>query len=582
MNLPAEAYHNFPLAPRDRTWDVNEATPRLRRWASRDGSGDKEQIDWNKLRKVYFWHEAGELTNFGQLKLPYCDIIDGEPHVVHNAVQNALARIDGSSIPNEDKPAVRSVAERQMRRFQDSGNTESMEADGDEALSRTPAVFGSPNESQLAKINALAKRSFSPEEVFVFRSKAIGNGLIPTRFAMAHKSLLEVFQADAQKGIAFMLDHPWAGMFSRPKPALSYGRSFDAVLKHPGRNEVKAPNETLALYIDHYIPYGREKDGISTDQIINDIQDGVLFDTSVGFGNDVDECSICGGNLWGANACEHWPGREYEGQTCYSIMKPPGYLMENSGVFDGAYPGAGILSNVNDGMQGDEKLVLVENLKELDTGTTVYRIYSAKRGALLTYAPKGAIKTKTGLYAVGGVPGKEESKKVELKEQVFAAVLAKTGLAETVEMTAEQVMAVLAEKFTEEVKLTIQESAEPLKFALTEPDIRRALGLTEQADQPIPENWSAKIIQFSQEGRESRQELINDTLEWGVRAYGNDFAMESYREILSEPNRTVQAIKDMREQFKKKAGEDLQAGRVTKIQTDKKPQATIPAEAFKI
>jgi len=442
-------------------------------------------------------------------------------------------------------------------------------------------LFGTPNETQLSKINTMTKRNLSPEEVFVFRSKAIGNGLIPTRFNRVDKSLLEVFLNDAQKGIAFMLDHSWAG-FARPKPALNYGRSFEAELKR-SRNGI-ATGETMALYIDNYIVKGREKDGISTDSIIADIEDGVLFDVSVGFGNDVDECSVCGKNYW---ACpDHYAGVEYDGKLCEVIMKPPGVLFELSGVFAGAYPGAQILSTMSENGSQDA-LVMVNDLKTIEQGVRLYRIYSANHGSLLTYAPKGAIKTKTGLYAVGGVPGKEEEKKVELKDQVFAAILAKTGLTETAEMTAEQVMTALAgklkEEVKEEVKLTFRESTEPLKFALTEPDIRRALGLIEQADQPIPENWATKIVDLSKEGRESRTELINDTLEWGVRAHGNDFAMESYREILSEPSRTVQAIKDMREQFKKKAGEELAAGRKTRIfNKDEKPQAAIPAEAFKI
>lgn len=468
-------------------------------------------------------------------------------------------------------------------------------------------VYGTPTPSQLEKINALAKRPLSAEDVFIFPDKAIGDGLIPTRMTRVHKSLLEVFKTDARRGVSMMIDHPWAGFFSKPKPAYSYGRTFDATLKKT--MDSAYTDETWGLFIDHYMVRGREKDGIATDQLIADIEDGTIFDTSVGFGNDNYECSICGNDYSDYEKCSHWRGQEYDGEICSVILKPPGYLMENSLVFDGAYPGAGILSPMT-ARDVENAFDPVEDLKGFKEGTRFVHTFSNNKGAMNTFVLREPIKgivvpDIVGLAVGGVVPGKgmpktvsvqtesaqgkEETNKVDLKEQVFAAVLAAAGIATvTDDMTADQIMAAFTAKTTESVKLTIQENTQEatatLKFALTEPDIRRALGLTEQADQPIPENWATRAIQFAQEGRESRQELITDTLNWGVRAHGNDFAMESYREMLSEPGRTVKAIKDMREQFKKKAGEGLAAGRQTKIQAngDEKPKAHIPAEAYKV
>lgn len=481
-------------------------------------------------------------------------------------------------------------------------------------------AYGTPTPSQLEKINLLAKRPLSAEDVFVFPDRAIGDGLIPTRMTRVHKSLLEVFKADARSGVSLMIDHPWAGFFSKPKPAYSYGRSFDATLKKT--MDSAYTDETWGLFIDHYMVRGREKDGIATDQLIADIEDGTIFDTSVGFGNDNYECSICGNDYTNYEKCQHFRGQEYDGEICSVILKPPGYLMENSLVFDGAYPGAGILSPMT-ARDIENAFDPVEDLKGFKEGTRFVHTFSNNKGAMNTFMLREPIKgivvpeikglaaieaggadaAKVGTAGTGTAgtqtqtetqtQGKEETNKLNLKEQVFAAILAAAGIATVKEdTTADQIMAAFTAKITESVKLTIQASAQEgaqvdtatLKFALTEPDIRRALGLTEAADQPVPENWSTKIVQFSQEGRDSRQELITDTLDWGVRAHGNDFAMESYREILSEPGRTVQAIKDMREQFKKKAGEGLSVGRQTKIQVNsgEKTQANIPAEAFKI
>ena len=52
----------------------------------------------------------------------------------------------------------------------------------------------------------------------------------------------------------------------------------DAVLR---RNKVEG--EKWGLYGDVYIVRGKEKDGISTDSIIADIEDGTLFEVSIGF-----------------------------------------------------------------------------------------------------------------------------------------------------------------------------------------------------------------------------------------------------------------------------------------------------------
>jgi hypothetical protein len=149
--------------------------------------------------------------------------------------------------------------------------------------------FGEPTSSQLEKINALARKPLSKEDVFVFSSKMVADAMIYHPYPLSlHKSLLDAFKQDALTGVAFMLDHPWAGVFSRPKAAYAYGRTFDATVK---KGDMEG--EGHALYGDIYIVRGKEKDGISTDSIIADIEDGTLFDVSVGFGNSTDECSIC-------------------------------------------------------------------------------------------------------------------------------------------------------------------------------------------------------------------------------------------------------------------------------------------------
>jgi len=550
--LPAEAYHDFPLSE-NWEWDASEAEPGLRKWASSDGSGDKDKIDFNKLRKCYFWHEAGELSEFGQLKFPYCRIENGEPHVVHNAVQNALARIDNSSIPEEDKPAVRRVAQKQMDRFREEEGTDSRLAKTTDALKKQ---YGTPTPPQLEKINYLAKRNLSKEEVFVFPTKMVGDALIVERCMQLHKSLLEVYRNDAQKGVAFMLDHPWAGFFSRPKPAYPYGRTFDAVLR---KSDGIPEGEKWALYGDVYIVRNKEKDGISTDAIISDIEDGTLFDVSIGFGFQKAICSICGNDYF-SNECEHFTGVIYDDKLCYIVGCPPGWLGELSAVWDGAYPTAGILSKESYPSEEQVPFVLLhempqEDAKKMRGNAPIYGCYSSARNTMTAFLKKEDI-VKGNVFNVpdlskvrGGVKTVNE-KTINLLEALGMPYKeGETNLAD--------VLSTIAEKWGDALQ----------SFAL----------MPEDAEVPF-EKWQF----YAQEGKKYITDIVNDAIAMGVRALGNNFPADTWKNRLSEMS--ASEIKDIMATWERMAKEDIPAGRKTQAGAiEPEPKSTnIPEEFFKI
>lgn len=419
--------------------------------------------------------------------------------------------------------------------------------------------FGVPTPSQLEKINALAKRPLSKEEVFVFSSKMIGDAMIYHPWPVTlHKSLLEVFKQDALTGVAFMLDHSWAGFFARPKPAYPYGRTFDARLR---KGDMEGEN--WALYGDVYLVRGKEKDGVSTDAIIADIEDGTLFDVSIGFGNSLDECSICGNNIWDGSKCEHWPGKEYDGQLCYIIAKPPGYLMELSGVFDGAYPSAEILSATGGLSYSSGDMQLIPSFTKFGGPVAqTCRVYSAAKGRLLTFAKHAQVEKK--LFALGGqLLGKESDSKVDSK------VYTKEELDALDTLVKEAI-----EKTQKEALDTIQATAEPLKVFMSQEQATEVLGKEYDAD---------TILKFAKEGIQYREELIQDAIEWGIRAQGNDFPADAWRQLLSESGRTIEAIKDFREQFRKQAEASIPAGRASAPSTKEKlEKKAIPDEAYMV
>ena len=120
-NIPA-THHLEPLVARAvqfragrvierESWDADAAESRVRKWASSDGSGEKETIDWEKYRQAFAWYDAENPENFGSYKLIHHDVVDDELVVVKPGVQAAAAALQGArggvDIPESDMDAVR-------------------------------------------------------------------------------------------------------------------------------------------------------------------------------------------------------------------------------------------------------------------------------------------------------------------------------------------------------------------------------------------------------------------------------------------------------------------------------------------
>lgn len=413
------------------------------------------------------------------------------------------------------------------------------------------ADFGVPTAGQLEKINALAKRTLSKDEVFAFSTKMVGDALLTERYMKLHKSLLELYKTDAKAGVAFMLDHAWAGI----QKALVYGRTFDASIK---RSDGTVEGETWALHGDTYIVRGKEKDGISTDSIIADIEDGTLFDVSIGFGFETATCSVCGENYY---RCEHWRGREYEGQLCYIIAKPPGYLMELSGVFDGAYPTAGILSQMSL-PEGQSELIQLpdEELKKLPSGIMTYASYGSNSGRLLTYHKKDDL-AKGNTFSV---PDLSKPKGSDQK------------MSEPVTYTQEQVDALIKEAVDKAVAEALANAP-----AVDPPATPEAFMTQEQATEKLGKELPAdKVLTYAKEGMDYMAQLVGDAVAMGVRAQGNDFPAETWKNTFA--GMSSQGIKDIMATFEKQAKEEIPAGRQSSSFNQQTIAQTLPDDAFKV
>lgn len=109
-NKQAVPSHDPKKADIDRSWDSVSAVKRIREWASSDGSGDKDKIDFSKYKFGFAWFDGEKADSYGAYKLPHQDIIDGKLVTVWRGVVAAMGALLGArggvDIPDEQRKAV--------------------------------------------------------------------------------------------------------------------------------------------------------------------------------------------------------------------------------------------------------------------------------------------------------------------------------------------------------------------------------------------------------------------------------------------------------------------------------------------
>lgn len=438
------------------------------------------------------------------------------------------------------------------------------------------AEFGVPTDEQLAKINKLAKRNLTKEEVFVFPNKLAGDMIIPGRYVQLTKELLDVFSLDAKAGVSLLLDHSWApdgfaGLGGRPKMAMSYGRTFDS--KYETSTE---EGETIALVADHYMKRGIELDGIKTDDLIASIEAGTLFDGSIGFSYSKAICSVCGKNYRNYDECKHFAGKTYEiedddGVTrqklCYIKAKPPGFLMENSLVFDGAYPGAGVLSKAGTILENETGIYqVVDELKDIDPAKELISTYSNRAG-LITMV-KNSDHKKT--YSLGGIKDEKLKGAEKPMDEKTLAMLKELGIEyKEGETNSEELLSKIAEKWESIGATEPTEPTEPKDEFMSKEKVTENLGKELSADE---------VLKLAKEGQDYHKALSDEALATGVRAMGNDFPKETWEKSFATMGSTD--IKNIMKTWEAQANLDIPSGRQTDPSAGETQSQNLPDEAF--
>jgi hypothetical protein len=119
----ATDFGDLPLYDRDYRWNSSAALGRVRKWASSDGSGDKDTIDWGKYSKAFFWFDPDDDSSFGGFKLPFADITEGKLYAVPRGIFAAAGALQGArggvQISIVDQDHIKDVVDRyyaKMRR----------------------------------------------------------------------------------------------------------------------------------------------------------------------------------------------------------------------------------------------------------------------------------------------------------------------------------------------------------------------------------------------------------------------------------------------------------------------------------
>jgi len=480
--------------------------------------------------------------------------------------------------------------------------------EGQEQINSAPGLiaFGRPTAGQLAKINALAKKELSADDVFVYRNMLVGDQMVPRRYIRIHKSMLDVMLQHTKQGIAQIDSHLWASGWGSANRVIPYGRSFDGIIRReecPDTMNPEMMTKAYNLYADFYMPMGLEIDGVKTDDLAKGIETGVIFDTSIGWYADRMECSICGNDIRDGQNCPHWPGREYpeEGGLCFVWAKPPGGLMENSFVFDGAYPGAGICMATGEARAHDKysvpsKYVVAENIKEIPLGVQVYATYS--RHSVDLFIPRTAVQTdyhrqhdelhkKYIALSAGEDIGMSMAEVVEahrscakhILDQQHGAHEIKDALDGTLpaalkklskgseDPMLEQKLQALQQKYDGLVKLVRESLGFSEDAEIARENILQALDAAKESVEAVvmealgiaPEIGFREGLELvakeAEQGRKYRQDVIEAALASGVRDQGNDFPAETYRKMFEALS--VDEIKSMGEKWEQSAAAKL-------------------------
>lgn len=466
-----------------------------------------------------------------------------------------------------------------------------------------------PTEAELELIRRHAPDA-DPDMMLVYRHLMVGDQIVPRRFLRLHPTeTLPKFQADTAAGAPWIFDHNYWN-------PVTFGRAFAGELvKEPENCTVErdgklvpATVEATHLYGMYYMPKDVELPTAapypSTTKMAQAIDMGLSRDTSIGFGIDRYECSICKNDIRDWDNCMHWPGQVYDvgenkRQMCIVDCKG-GQLIEQSSVFRGAYPIAGIQKQSAAADVPPMTPVGDADVKLLPVDAQAFHTFSVSAG-MQTFVPDGtALRTRESFDATGGKSdkmgagpdagdGKQgteiEGQSTPERDNAWATIVElggrKIGLVVSAEALANlpesidlacaipvagvsdaqarideaQAACEAAETAAQgaqdrataaEARATVAEQA----LSAQQDRLRTALTIAPDQD---PVAWVEAHARDLADTVTYRKHLIEESVAMGVRAYGNAFDAEGWTRFLSEEDRPLTELQAQLTKFEAEA-----------------------------
>lgn len=411
-----------------------------------------------------------------------------------------------------------------------------------------------PTDEQWEKMKRHIKgENYKKEDFFVFETLAVGDKVVPNRYMRLTPALLNVMKEDAEKGVSLMLNHNWSQLGVQSIPI---GKVFDARIDGSSQN-----GEETTLYTTQYILRDDSKvDGYSKNDIIKLIESGILADTSVGWGTTREsyKCNICGNSIYDYRKCEHIPGNKYivnedtnEVKECIIQAEPPkelhagnNVLMENSIVFDGAYPNAIIQSAFGEEVETPtgkfKKLEGKQDLSEKD----VILGYSTAGGNINLLYKEALEKGGKGKMEGNENVNELENQEVETNEENSTPITEQTP-----ESTLENNLSVETGTDTE----AKPETSENEEMSVEKAILEKFDNICDTVDE---------LVQMAKEGLENRNSVIAKALDSGVHSMGNAFDKNIFTKTFS--NMKTKDIEQMGKVWEEQADNKFSKTKVSK------------------
>lgn len=438
-----------------------------------------------------------------------------------------------------------------------------------------------PTDDQWEKMKKHIKSDrFKKDDFFVFETLAVGDRVVPGRFTKLTPELLKVMQEDATKGVSLMLNHNEGQLGVQSIPI---GRVFDGRI-----GDGTQADETQVLYTTQYILRDDSKvDGYSKNDIIKLIESGIISDTSVGFsvGYENYKCSICGNSIYDFRKCSHIPGKKYivneetnEVKMCIALLEPPKenhagnkVLIENSIVYDGAYPNAIIQSKFGKEMNfQDSQIKSLEDKEKFINDGIIIGYSNPNNGFDLYYKEtleKGGVEKMDG-EEVTNLENNTNEEVVETPTNNEDAQTNQSNNTETEVVTE-------TETNTEaETEPTVEEQTNNIEETMfTEKQILEKFNNISDSIEGL--------VELAKEGLENRNSVIEEALESGVHYLGNAFNKDVFTKTFSSMK--TKDIIDMGKTWEEQAHDKFSHNKVSKQDFSNKKEDVIkvPLGQFK-